>query len=268
MNWLHHMKTDLQLLNEKFPAPFGDDIIQNYNEYIIENDIYLWSEEKQLVTDIPLDMVTGIDQGYGGKTWAQCLNGAWLDRLSTIMSDLKRKPYYYLRDCPKFDMDFIKVGDDYFIRQGKHRTVIARFLAHYNPEYFSDRSPLKNIPVREYFIDNKYPKIKAVLFEIEKLHPELHFNLERTTALDDEKFLRVQSISGHEIMKCISRLQVDEVLSRHNVFNTFTEIQRDEFPRAIGTKFHKVVLDFETQLLGLDVNRNISWYRSLLDRLR
>ena len=207
------LKIDLHRLNEESPAPFGNDTIHNFYQYLRDNDLYLHAESKSLVMDIPLDKIVGIDQMYGGKTWAQCLNGSWLKRIDSNLSRLKETPEYYLCDRPKKDIYFTKVNDKYFIVAGKHRTIISRFLAHFNKDVFNDRSPLRNISVTEYFVDTEYTRIKHEIAEVEKLYPHLKFELEHTTSVDSRRCLIIQQNDHPYHCELFSRSEVWNIIS-------------------------------------------------------
>ena len=209
---LSSLKTDLQRLNQGSPAPFSDKIIHNFDEYLRERGIYLLPESQSLVMDIPLDKVIGIDQMYGGNTWGQCLSGYWLKRLERNLLELERNPDYYLCSNRKHDISFIKIGEDYFIKSGKHRTIIARFLAHFNQDTFKGLSPLRNASVTEYFIDKEYIQMKSELAKVETLYPELEFELRHTTSLEDSKFLYIRKIKGLHCGQCFTRSQFGAVL--------------------------------------------------------
>ncbi|MCG9575353.1 hypothetical protein L1D14_03795 [Vibrio tubiashii] len=207
------LRTNLQQLNNDQKAPFSDDTIHNYGTYIRENNIYLQHKVDRHVEDIPIDKIVGIDQMYGDGTWGECLEGSWLKRLERNLTELSDKPNYYLTDTAKDGISFIKIGDMYFIKQGKHRTIIARFLAHFNPDHFTNVSPLRNVEVTEYFIDQEYLEMKAKIEEVAAQYPDLEFRLNHTTATDDHSFLLVTGRNSVLSMESFTRDQFNHVIA-------------------------------------------------------
>lgn len=207
------IRTNLIDLNTQNPAPFSNDTILNYQSYLKRNDIHLTDKCKNYKASIPMDSIVGTSQPYGGDaTWEDCLNGTWLKRINKRLVELRKNPIYYLDDAPKIEMSFIKVEDKYFIDQGKHRTVIAKFFEHFNPHLFPD-SPLKNIAITEYFIDFEYQEMKQSIEAIAKRYPLLRFQLEHTTELDDPRFLYIREKRNYGDMACFTRGQYKDVIN-------------------------------------------------------
>lgn len=210
---MHEIKTDIQALNKRSPAPFSDDIIFNYGTYLREHDIHLKGNAKRYVAPIPLDKVIGIDQLYGDdSTWGQCLEGRWLKRLESRLVELEINPHYYLSETKPHNLSFIKVGDKFFISQGKHRTIIARFLAYFNPEIFRDRMPFSLAKVIEYEIDTEYAFIKKRFEAVAINYPALTFQLKHTTTEDDFNFLVVRQEKPNCKVLVFNRIQAYQVL--------------------------------------------------------
>lgn len=208
------IRTDIQALNKQEPAPFSDGIIHNFDTYLRANNIYLKDEKEHFVAPIPLERVIGIDQMYGDDaTWGDCLEGRWLKRLTHNLTDLNRNPDYYLSDAEMDGLSFNKVGENYFIRTGKHRTIIAKFLAHFNPEVFSGRSPFQQASVTEYFVDTEFTDLKRRFEEIAKKYPALSFTVQHTTSEGDTSFLMVRELDSSRNFAGFSRSQANEILS-------------------------------------------------------
>lgn len=210
---MHNIKTNIQELNEQTPAPFSDDIILNYGTYLKDNDIYLSGRSEQYLSSIPLDRVVGIAQMYGDDaTWGQCLKGRWLKRLDRRLKELVDNPNYYLSKGEPEHLSFIKIGDKYFISEGKHRTIIARFFAHFNPELFSERSPFERATVIEYFIDTEYASIRKRLDALAVRYPSLRFELEHTTKQNVRSFLLIEEKHSYGRLEAFNRGQIYHVL--------------------------------------------------------
>ncbi|MGF1822749.1 hypothetical protein [Vibrio splendidus] len=204
--------TDLVRLNENAPAPFSETIIHNYHTYLEANGVYLQNRVEQKVEAVPVEQVVGIHQMYGDDAnWGDCLQGAWLKRINPNLEQLRSNPEYYLNDTCKAGMSFIKIEDKYFIETGKHRTVIAKFLAYFNPSVFEE-SPLRSIPVTEYFIDHDFITMKANLLEIANSYPQLQFEIRHTTALDNYSFLTISEVDPKGKYESFSRAQYQDVV--------------------------------------------------------
>ena len=69
---MQNIRTTIQDLNKKNPAPFSNDIVHNYGTYLRNNEIYLKDDSEHYVVPIPLDQVIDIDQMYGDdSTWGK-----------------------------------------------------------------------------------------------------------------------------------------------------------------------------------------------------
>lgn len=227
------MKKNLQKLNATSPAPFSDDIIINYRDYLRIKGIALFPHYEKIVKDIPLGKVIGIDQGYGGMTWGDCLNGKHLKRIRRNLQYLEENPGYYLSDTEKSYLSFTKIGNEYFINTGKHRVVIARFLEHFNPHVFQNRSPLRNVEVNEYFLDYEYMSIQSSIKELEKNYSELCFILTYTdkankaclTVSRTDSCGRSEIYTRSEASDCIMKLKNPNIFYKiisektHNLLN-------------------------------------------------
>ncbi|MDI4652625.1 MULTISPECIES: hypothetical protein [Pseudoalteromonas] len=209
------MNTEIQTLNNQTPAPFSHDNLINYGEYKNSNNICLTSEQRYFRGDIPMDKIVGIDQMYGDGTWGECLEGKWLKRIASNLEELRANPEYFLSD-QHHNLSFIKVGDNYFISEGKHRSVIARFLAHFNPERFTGVSPLRNVSITEYFIDTQYLDIKRKVDNIAQRYPHLVFKLKHYTSQSEVGFLKVSFKKGElpvsNMYEFYSREEVDHII--------------------------------------------------------
>ena len=210
---MQNIRTNIQALNKQDPAPFSDDIIHNYCTYLKDNNIYLTNGKKDYIAPIPLNRVIGIDQGYGDDaTWGQCLEGRWLKRLKRNLIDLEDNPQYYLPEVDQPSPSFTKIGADYFIIAGKHRTIIAKFLSHFNPQVFRNRSPFEFAKVTEYFIDTEFTSIKNRFDAIANTYSSLIFKLQHTAVENDPSFLLVREKGGNRKSEAFTRAQTYQVL--------------------------------------------------------
>lgn len=209
------MNTEIQTLNSQTPAPFSHDNLINYAKYINSNGICLTGEERCYRGDIPMDKIVGIDQMYGDGTWSECLEGKWLKRIAPNLEELRANPEYYLSDQHD-NLSYIKVGENYFISAGKHRSVIARFLAYFNPERFAGTSPLRNVLITEYFIDTQYLDIKRKVDNIAQRYPHLMFKLKHYTSQSEVGFLKVSFKNGElpvsNVYEFYSREEMDHII--------------------------------------------------------
>lgn len=248
---VHSLRTNLQELNDRTPAPFSNDIILNYSDYLKHKGFILFPNYKKLVEDIPLKKVIGIDQMYGDMKWGDCLNGKYLKRINRNLQELERSPEYYLSDIEKSGLSFKKIGDEYFINTGKHRVVIARFLEHFNSSVFQNRSPLRNAEIHEYSLDYEFMNIKSAVAELEKEYPELYFSLIYTDKAD-EGCLTIIRKNSHCSAEMYTRSEVPGCIEQLKNPNIFQKINSE--------KTHNV-LSFKRCLSSLKKNF-FAWYSS------
>lgn len=176
-------RTEIVALNLREPAPFSNCVLENYNEYLTANHISLKRTSKTVHGDVPLDKIIGIDQMYGGISWGEFLKGNGLKRIRSNLDLLERSPEYYLSSKPK-QLSFIRIDDKYFISEGKHRSIIARFFAHFNPSVMGVPPVIKTVTITEYIPDLEFMRIDQAVKDLEKRYPYLYFSLRYT---DKEK---------------------------------------------------------------------------------
>lgn len=225
---VNSLRTNLQELNEKTPAPFTNDVILNYSDYLRSKGITLFPNYQKIIEDVPLEKIIGIDQMYGDMKWGDCLDGRYLKRINRNLQELERNPDYYLSDIEKSGLSLKKIGDEYFINAGKHRVVIARFLEHFNPHAFQNLSPLRNVEIYEYFLDYEFMDIQSSVKEIEKDFPELHFSLTYTDKADEVclTIVRTGSYNGSErytrseVPCCLEKLKNPSIVQKFRTEKT------------------------------------------------
>ncbi|ELP5729265.1 hypothetical protein QTV44_002531 [Vibrio vulnificus] len=171
------MRTDLLTLHEREPAAFAHDTLVNLNDYLEHYGIYLLPKSTSHQGAVPLDSIVGHSQGYGSFTWEQGLHGHGFKRMPDALSKAVSNPSYYLSPATKVGMSFIKIGDDYFIEGGKHRTITARFLAHYNPDSFSGSCVLSGVEITERFVDYEFMHLASTIRDIQASDTGLYISL-------------------------------------------------------------------------------------------
>ena len=127
------MITDLTRLLENGSPDFGDTTLLEFSEYDLRPDI----EHTVVNTNasVDLSLVVGTEHpDYKGCTWLELLGNppggptAHLKRIRGRLSDLHREPEYYLNSSKKDHWGFYLLNGEYFVSEGMHRTVVARFF--------------------------------------------------------------------------------------------------------------------------------------------
>lgn len=138
------MNTDILEQIASQPPPFHEGKLCTYRDWAA--DKYVSEVLHQPITAVvDLRDVIGHGQGYGELTWGGMLGK--LSRLESRLKELQQNPTYYLSLEGKHDWSFIKVEGKLFIDQGKHRSVILRYLAHYNPSLFPNGPVVSGVKV-------------------------------------------------------------------------------------------------------------------------
>lgn len=226
------MYTNIQELNIASPAPFSNDKLINFRKFITDNDIHLKDEIFDSRCDMPMNKIVGIDPMDGVGSWGSCLEGSWLKRLDRRLKELDDNPNYYLSVEPKEELSFKKVGEYYFITGGKHRTIIARFLAHFNQDVFNGYSPLRNVLVTEHFVDEEFYQLRARIERLGDYYPQLTFKVEHYTDEDESGFLKVSSSlsnssnyayysrsEAHSVINILEKPRLRDKLNASNIDN-------------------------------------------------
>ncbi|MGL3709479.1 hypothetical protein ACSYAY_01245 [Leptospirillum ferriphilum] len=75
--------------------------------------------------------IVGTDhESYKNKTWLWMLENG--QRIFSNLREYEKNPEYYLKTGKKNDLSYVTMdGMDFYIRQGTHRSTIARFDFHY-----------------------------------------------------------------------------------------------------------------------------------------
>lgn len=222
------LKTNLRELNALNPAIFANDLIICQSDYLDKTAIYLHPEYNKIQGNVPLDRVVGHSQMYDEMTWGDCLAGRYLKRIDSGLRWLEANPSYYLDSSPKEGVAFTKIGNDYFIITGKHRTVIARFLQYYNQNVFASASPLSNVSIFERTVDYQYMALIKEVDMLKELYPNLEFVMEYTHS-NEELCLSVHPrrygmpsgfFTRSELTDCISDFKKPSLMKKLNSSKT------------------------------------------------
>lgn len=230
------IKTNIQELQSRFPAPFSTQKLVNYGEYLHNERITLRHHSINTMGEVPLSQVIGIDQLHGDISWADLLSGRGLKKLRENLERLERNPHYYLSDQEKEKLEFVKIGTCYFVKSGKHRTVIARFLEHFNQQQFLNRNPLGEVKITEYFPDYEFMALKASISKLEPYFPQYDFFLDYT---DDEHqaCLAIVDHTGVATISEFTRTEIPDVVERLN-----QSLQNSQPKMTFGRKIAKWLL--------------------------
>jgi hypothetical protein len=118
-------------------------------------DKYIFCSKHKLTKNqtIKLSAIKGQWHSEDESTWMKKLLS--LNKLQQNLRLLQQNPEYYFDDKIKEPRWlFVQVGDDYYVKEGINRTVLARFLAFYNSELFAKHC--------SYMGDNRIPAISGV----------------------------------------------------------------------------------------------------------
>jgi hypothetical protein len=127
------MKTDLNALLAAYMPAFGRNRLDRFNLSAFGG--LSRSSVFQPNATVDLSRVKGVEHpDYQGRSWIELLgappnvgSGA-LKRARSVLAEAQRNPDYYQSAIKKHGWSFYQRGQDIFISEGVHRTVIARFL--------------------------------------------------------------------------------------------------------------------------------------------
>lgn len=141
-------RTDIHNLVCQSPPDFGCHELERFqlSDYLDFPTRYIAPEEGL----VDLAKVCGTDHcDYYGSTWLELLPSnpddyehlEYWSRLAhegkmkrgwNCIKELRNNPNYYIDRSPKEHWSFAKVGENYFVTQGNHRTVVGRFFLSLN----------------------------------------------------------------------------------------------------------------------------------------
>ena len=142
------LRTNLHELLENNEPYFINDKLKCFDRSVFSK--YEWVTHEEGAGVIDLSKVIGTAHyNYHGNTWSELLPTnqenykhlevflSWkeqgrLARGWQAMDILERNPDYFISDKVKDNLSYFKVGDEYYINGGNHRTIIGRFLLYLN----------------------------------------------------------------------------------------------------------------------------------------
>lgn len=125
------MRTNIAELNKLEAAPFDEDRLRDFVEPDSDLHGHLWHNE-YLNEDVNLNLVVGHDQWLvRSYTWREALHNS--EKILVNLERCANNPEFYLESFEGSDIYYISYQGHYYIdTEGFHRTIIARYLAHYN----------------------------------------------------------------------------------------------------------------------------------------
>lgn len=162
--------TDIYALLKSAKPHFADERLEHFDRSKFNGCRYTTTPADQGSVD--LSKVKGTDHpDYCGNTWIELLptnpddfmqldywerfkHEGMMKRGWNCVRDMRENPAYYTDAGEKEHWSFCKVGDSYYISQGNHRTVMARFLLSLNglPEV------IRGVSVTEYHVPQAAPR--------------------------------------------------------------------------------------------------------------
>ncbi|MBE8571044.1 hypothetical protein [Vibrio sp. OPT46] len=228
------IKTNILELNGLNPAYFTNTELLPLDDYLMDRGIYLFPHIEKRFGSIPLERVVGHSQGYDAMKWGDCLGGRHLKRIERALMELTENPNYYLDHHVKPGISFTKVEDAYFIEEGKHRTITARFLYHHNQEVFRNTSPLSNVNIHERFIDYEYMGYVYKINMLQKIYPELEFEMTYTDS-NNERCLAVHPTNFNMPSSFFTRGEVEDCIKHLKSPNLLNKLRSHRLYQHIGT---------------------------------
>lgn len=205
------MKTNLLELIDSSPPNFHHFTLSRWHDW--KASLYFKDEsiiEKNAAID--LNDVIGHAQGYPKMSWAEMITK--LKRFGGNLRELEKTPDYYLRVGGHKDWYFIESDGAVFIGEGKHRSTIARYLAHYNPDYFEQGSIIKGVEVIHKQVDHHMMDNMMAIHQLLNLHGNTHLRFYHASQFafnrKDNVYLRNDN-KPNELPLTFHKSQIDEV---------------------------------------------------------
>lgn len=171
MNTIH---TNLHTLLQSTSPYFADERLEYFDMSKLHGVPYTFIPAAQGCVD--LSKVRGTNHSnYCNSTWMELLptnpddfmhldywerfkHQGKMKRGWNCIRSMRENPAYYISVSEKDHWSFCKVGDHYYISQGNHRTVMARFLLSLNglPEI------VHGVSVTEYHLPRMAPKSQPI----------------------------------------------------------------------------------------------------------
>ncbi|MBF4374453.1 hypothetical protein [Vibrio anguillarum] len=230
-----NIATNIRELNNISPAPFSEELIICESDYVKDKGIYLYPDSEKIQGDVPLDRIIGHSQIYDEMKWGDCLQGRYLKRIDRCLQELQENPEYYLSCSEKSGLSFIKIENDYFIVSGKHRTVVARFLAHFNADTFREHTPLRNVTIHQKRVDYDFMSFSRKVEELKVIYPNLNFVMTYTSK-NDANCLSVHSNRYHLPSGYYTRGELAECIHYFKNPSIKRKLESDKTHRFISFK--------------------------------
>ena len=213
------MITDILSECEKNEPHFHKTILSRYHQDI-DGYFFLNDDTYNDSCTIDLSKVVGHSQGYGEMDWSHMLHN--LKRIKKSLAELESNPDYYLSE-EHYGWSFIQVDDKFYISQGKHRTTIARYFLHFNPELFPDGPLIKGAGLTiknvDHDLTNTITRIRNLLLHPDFLHLGFH-------VLDDLRGTRRFSISNPYQNRSRWFFRADELEKLVDALNSSSGLRR------------------------------------------
>lgn len=229
------MRTNLIELIENCPPPFHDYTLTQWDEW----KCHLFFKGPGIAEEnanLDLNSVIGHSQGYPKMTWGHMIKN--LKRIGKRLTELERTPEYYLQGGGFEEWEFIESDGAIFICVGKHRTTIARYLAHYNPDHFENGSIIKGVKIIHKQIDHFMMDNCMAIFQLLKLPSNAHLRFYHANEFSlhrkDNVFLRNEN-RPDELPLIFHKNQIEEVrrlLEGQTLLNRFLGNKSQKYLRA------------------------------------
>jgi|TARA_R100000027_G_scaffold46396_1_gene35303 hypothetical protein len=165
---LSNMRTNLVELANANPPPFDSlEPIPDFDD--VESDMILC--ETPTVdhgVSVPLAKIVGLDRpDVYNVSWNWLLRN---QKKKLSYKELEGNPEYYLGADSPNGMKYTELNGEYYVAgDGKHRTVIAKYLAHFNPDHFPTEPVIPNATVYRYAVDYQLmERFRAAKRKLEK----------------------------------------------------------------------------------------------------
>ena len=161
---MRSLKTNIQELAKNSPALFKNKKLALYRTY--SDNRYFLPDTISENTTVDISKVVGHSQCYPEMHWSYMLG---LRGMGNTFEELVKNPKYYLSNEVKVDFSFTEIEGNYFIDEGKHRTTVFKYFAHFNPYFFKDAALLRGVSVTHknvnYALENNIKKIEQLLLQ-------------------------------------------------------------------------------------------------------
>lgn len=152
---LSNMRTNLVELANGNPPPFDSlEPVPDFDD-VEENLILCETPTIEHGVSVPLDKIVGLDRSdVYNVSWNWLLRN---QRNKLSYNQLEGNPEYYVGADSPNGMEYTELNGEFYVAgDGKHRTVIAKYLAHFNPDHFPIEPVIPNATVYRYVVDDQF----------------------------------------------------------------------------------------------------------------